>query len=869
MRSRLITRFIVLPAVLAVIASACGNSNPAGGGTTSGSGKNIKVAIVFDVGGLGDQGFNDASKKGLDQAIKDGYVKQENTKYVEPDATGSNRGDLLANFADQGYNLIIAASYVFSPDVDKLAPGHTNQYFAVVDGYAADAPNVTNLTFRENEGSFLVGAAAGLKTKSNILGFLGGQQGTGLIEKFQAGWEAGAKAVNPNVKFLTQYIGSTTAAFNDQTKGEALSNKMYDQGADIVFHAAGKSGLGLFKAVATRPATDWAIGVDADQYLTASANQKPHILTSMVKRVDVAVYDTIKNLSQGKFTHGTLSVGLKEGGVDFATSNPALTQDIQAKLDDFKKKIISGEIVVPTKPEDRALLMTEERQVERTGRENAPFVVMERITKRFPGVLANEEVDLTLADSEIHALVGENGAGKSTLMRVLYGLYPPDGGRIIVRGRAVRIASPRDAIALGIGMVHQHFVLVDRFTVTENIILGAEGGPLVDRDGSQERIAELARSYGLAVDPRARVEDLSVGQEQRVEILKALYRGVDMLILDEPTAVLTPQETSELFENLRRLKGAGKTVVFISHKLDEVLEIADRITVLRRGRVVGETTPTSTSKEQLAEMMVGRPVLFRLQKPDVEIGEPVLRIEGLRVGDKLNGIDLEVRAGEILGVAGVEGNGQRELAETVMGLRAPDAGRISVHGHDVTGRNVRAVRREGVSFIPEDRQERGLVLDMTLWENSLLGRQGAAPFVGNGGILSIRRIKELAIRLIREFDVRARGINVDASTLSGGNQQKLVLAREIDEDPRLLVAAQPTRGLDVGAIEFVWRQILEQKAAGRAVLLISAELDEIYALSDRIVTIYGGTITGEFTSDTSPEELGIGMTGGRAERKVS
>jgi ABC-type uncharacterized transport system ATPase subunit len=497
-----------------------------------------------------------------------------------------------------------------------------------------------------------------------------------------------------------------------------------------------------------------------------------------------------------------------------------------------------------------------------TGREGAPFVVMERITKRFPGLVANEDVDLTLRDGEIHALVGENGAGKSTLMRVLYGLYPPDGGRIVVRGKGSKIGSPRDAIALGIGMVHQHFVLVDRFTVTENIILGAEGGPLVDRGGSEVKIAVLAREYGFAVDPHALVEDLSVGQEQRVEILKALYRGVDMLILDEPTAVLTPQESRELFTNLRRLKAAGKTVVFISHKLDEVLEIADRITVLRRGRVVGETVPSETSKQKLAEMMVGRPVLFRLEKSDVEPGGPVLRVEGLRVPGKLAGVDLVVRAGEILGVAGVEGNGQRELAECVVGLRKPEAGRITVEGRDVTGRSVSDVRAQGVSFVPEDRHERGLVLDMTLWENALLGRQRTEPFAGSWGVLAIRRIKQLAQRLIREFDVRARGINVRAATLSGGNQQKLILAREIDEDPRLLVAAQPTRGLDVGAIEFVWKQILDQKAAGRAVLLISAELDEIYALSDRIVTIYEGAITGEFAPDASPEDLGIGMTGG-------
>jgi general nucleoside transport system ATP-binding protein len=498
------------------------------------------------------------------------------------------------------------------------------------------------------------------------------------------------------------------------------------------------------------------------------------------------------------------------------------------------------------------------------GRERAPLARLEGITKRFPGVVANDAVDLELREGEIHALVGENGAGKSTLMRVLYGLYPPDDGRIQVREREVRIHSPRDAIALGIGMVHQHFVLVDRFTVTENIVLGAEGGAVVDFDRAAERVKELARSYGFAVDPSARVEDLSVGEEQRAEILKALYRGVDLLILDEPTAVLTPSEANELFENLRKLRADGKTVVFISHKLDEVLAVADRITVLRRGKVVGETTPTETSKERLAEMMVGRPVLFRLEKPDVRTGEPVLRVEGLRVGERIDGVELEVRAGEILGVAGVEGNGQRELAEALIGLRHPDAGRVLLDGRDLAGLAVGAIRDRGVAYIPEDRHDRGLVLDMTLWENSVLGRQSKRGIVGRFGVLLIRKIKVWAARLIKAFDVRALSIQVLAATLSGGNQQKLILARELEETPRLVIAHQPTRGLDVGAIEFVWRKILEQKAAGAGVLLISAELEEIYELSDRIVTIYEGRITGEYAPDAPPAELGIGMTGARA-----
>jgi simple sugar transport system ATP-binding protein len=497
------------------------------------------------------------------------------------------------------------------------------------------------------------------------------------------------------------------------------------------------------------------------------------------------------------------------------------------------------------------------------GRESAPLIALEEITKRFPGVLANDRVNLELRRGEVHALVGENGAGKSTLMRVLYGMYASDGGRILLRGKELKISSPRVAIANGIGMVHQHFVLVDPFTVTENVILGDEGSALVRMEAARERVRTLAESYGFAIDPTAVVEDLSVGEEQRVEILKALYRGAEILILDEPTAVLTPQETQDLFGNLRRLRDDGKTVVFISHKLDEVLEIADRITVLRRGRVVGETTPAQTTKQKLAEMMVGRPVLFRLDKPHVEIGDPVVRVEGLVAG-RLRGVDLEVRAGEILGVAGVEGNGQRELAEALIGLLKPQDGRILLGDQDIAGWSVDRIRDSGVAFVPEDRHDQGLVLDMTIWENAILGRQDDEEFSSRGGVLAIGKIKALAARLIKAYDVRTQNIGVAATTLSGGNQQKLLLARELDTDPKLLVAAQPTRGLDVGAIEFVWREILDQKAEGRAVLLISAELDEIYALSDRIVTLYEGRITGEYPPDAPPELLGVGMTGGQA-----
>ena len=509
------------------------------------------------------------------------------------------------------------------------------------------------------------------------------------------------------------------------------------------------------------------------------------------------------------------------------------------------------------------------REQDEAGRESAPLVLLEGITKQFPGVVANDRVDLTLREGEVHALIGENGAGKSTLMRVLYGLYPPDGGRILVRGKEVKITSPRHALDQGIGMVHQHFMLVDRFTVVENIILGSEGGAVVDLDSARKRIAVLGEDYGFKIDPDAMVEDLSVGQEQRVEILKALYREIDLLILDEPTAVLTPAEARDLFANLRKLKEAGKTIVFISHKLDEVLQIADRITVLRRGKVVGETSPGETTKEKLAEMMVGRPVLFRLDKPTVSIGDPVLRLDDVNLGNALHELSLEVRAGEILGIAGVEGNGQVELAECVIGLRHPDSGHIYLREDDITSLSTSQARKRGIAYVPEDRHERGLVLSMSLWENTLLGRQDDHDYSGSFGVIAIRKVKDLATRLIKLFDVRARNINVEAATLSGGNQQKLILARELEDDPDLLVAHQPTRGLDVGAIEFVWKQILDQKGAGRAVLLISAELDEIFALSDRILTLYEGRITGEYNPESTREEVGLGMTGRRDAAKAS
>jgi general nucleoside transport system ATP-binding protein len=499
-----------------------------------------------------------------------------------------------------------------------------------------------------------------------------------------------------------------------------------------------------------------------------------------------------------------------------------------------------------------------------------PVLELRGITKRFPGVLANDHIDFDLGRNEVHALLGENGAGKSTLMNVLYGLYSPDEGEILIKGEPVRMRSPKDAIDHGIGMVHQHFMLIPVMTVAENIVLANEprhAGVLLDYDAARKRVAELSRTFNFRIDPDARVEGITVGQQQRVEILKALYRSADILILDEPTAVLTPQEAEELFEILRTLVREGMSVIFISHKLGEVLEIADRITVLRRGKVVQTVPREGATEERLAQMMVGREVLLRVEKGAAEPGEPALRVEDLRVLDDrrleaVRDVSFEVHRGEIVGIAGVDGNGQTELIEALTGLRHGFAGRVLLSERDITGAHTGRILDLGVGHIPEDRQRRGLVLDFTLAENLALHDFDRPPN-SRWGWLFPHRMARWAQGLLRQFDVRGGGPQTRASALSGGNQQKVVLAREIARDPKLLIAAQPTRGLDVGAIEFVHRRLVEARDRGEAVLLVSLELDEILSLSDRILVMYEGRIVAEHGPDVTEEELGIEMTGGR------
>src|SRR5690242_4002138 len=504
--------------------------------------------------------------------------------------------------------------------------------------------------------------------------------------------------------------------------------------------------------------------------------------------------------------------------------------------------------------------------------EEPPALELRGITKQFPGVLANDHIDFDLRRGEVHALLGENGAGKSTLMSILYGLYTADSGQILMNGKPVTISSPKHAIELGIGMVHQHFMLIPVMTVTENIVLAQEprhGGVLLDYDAASKRVRELSESFGLAVNPNARISAITVGQQQRVEILKALYRGAEILILDEPTAVLTPQEAEELFEILKELVAQGMSVIFISHKLNEVLDIADRITVLRRGKVVDSIPREGATEQSLARMMVGREVLLRVDKQPAKPGETLLHVEDLHVTDErgleaVRGVSLDVRAGEIVGLAGVDGNGQTELIDALTGLRRPSEGTIVVGGREVTNACAHAFLQEGVGHIPEDRHRRGLVLEFSLAENLVLHDYAKSPYARRG-FLDLGRIFGSARKLLQEFDVRGGTASTRASALSGGNQQKVVIAREVHRDPRVLIAAQPTRGLDVGAIEFVHRRLVEQRDAGKAVFLISLELEEVLSLSDRILVIYEGRIVGEYDPSVTEEELGIAMTGGGRE----
>ena len=500
---------------------------------------------------------------------------------------------------------------------------------------------------------------------------------------------------------------------------------------------------------------------------------------------------------------------------------------------------------------------------------------MKGIVKRFGNFTANDHINLTVHKGEVHAILGENGAGKSTLMNVLYGIYQPNEGSIEIDGKPVKINGPEEAIKLGIGMVHQHFMLIQPFTVTENIILGSEPrkGLVVDKASAREKIMELSERYGLKVDPDAKVEDISVGMQQRVEILKVLYRGARHLILDEPTSSLTPQEITELMEIIKNLTKDGKSVILITHKLKEITEAADFCTIIRQGKYIDTVEVDQVDENRLAEMMVGRNVEFKVDKKEQAPGEVVLDVENLHAKDYrgvdiLNGLNLKVHKGEIVGLAGVDGNGQSELVEILTGLMKAESGKITVEGKDIFNKKPKEIFDDGVSSIPEDRQKHGLVMDFTVAENMILQNYDKPQF-SEHGILNRSAISKFTNQLIDKFDIRPRGCeNRLARQLSGGNQQKVIIAREVTNDKELLIAMNPTRGLDVGAIEFVHKYLVEQRNKGRAVLLVSFELDEIMSLSDRIDVIFDGKIEGSVKgSEADEKQLGIMMAGGKIDEK--
>ncbi|CAI8804908.1 MULTISPECIES: ABC transporter ATP-binding protein [Bacillus] len=503
-------------------------------------------------------------------------------------------------------------------------------------------------------------------------------------------------------------------------------------------------------------------------------------------------------------------------------------------------------------------------------------IEMNNITKVFPGIVANDNITLQVKQGEIHALLGENGAGKSTLMNVLFGLYQPEQGEIKIKGNPVKITNPNIANDYGIGMVHQHFMLVHNFTVTENIILGNEpkNKGKIAIDEAAKEIKQLSEQYGLAVDPYAKIEDISVGMQQRVEILKTLYRGAEILIFDEPTAVLTPQEIHELIQIMKKLVQEGKSIILITHKLKEIMEVCDRCTIIRKGKGIGTVDVANTDEHKLAELMVGRQVNFKTEKIDARPKEDVLSIANLVVHDvrqlpAVKGLDLTVRAGEIVGIAGIDGNGQSELIEAITGLRKVESGSIAINGKEITNWPVRRITEEGVGHIPEDRHKHGLVLDFSVRDNIVLQTYYKNPF-SNKGILNFSKITKKAKELIEQFDVRTPSEQTVARALSGGNQQKAIIAREVDRDPDLLIAAQPTRGLDVGAIEFIHKKLIEQRDKGKAVLLLSLELDEILNVSDRVAVIYEGKIVAIVNAkETNEKQLGLLMAGGTGEAKVS
>ncbi|KAK3608791.1 hypothetical protein CHS0354_006832 [Potamilus streckersoni] len=666
-----------------------------------------KVAIVFDAGGKFDKSFNQSAWEGVQKAQKDFGIE---LKDVEP-------GDLtkveeaMRTFAKEKYDLIIGIGFASAPAVEAVAKEYKDVNFAIVDS-EVKLPNVVSLSFKEEEGSFLVGAIAAMRAKDvngkKVVGFIGGMD-IPLIHKFEQGYMQGAKAVNPKIEVLVNYVGNTPTAWNDPAKAKEITNAQISKGASVIYAAAGGSGNGLFDTVkelsggkACAPDNAkcvYAIGVDSNQnYIVPGV-----VLTSMVKKVNVAVYNTVKAVQNKKFAGKANSFGLKEGGVDYAlddNNKSLIDAKTKAAVDKYKKDIIAGKI--------KGVL---DLVVDTT----VPAVRFTAVNKQFGSFYANRDITFDVQRQSVHAVIGENGAGKSTIMKILFGFYRADSGQVEVFGRSVRPKDPTDAITLGIGMVHQHFMLIPNMTVAENIVLGFE---TVSKTGMLElkKTAELIRSfsekYNMPIDPYESVENLSVGQKQRVEIIKALYRGAEILILDEPTAVLTPNEVSDFFEVLKRLKAEGKTIILITHKLNEVMAVSDRITVMRTGKIVGETDTKDTSSEALARMMVGRDVLLEIPEKSEPHERRVLEISGLSASMltdyALKNISLHIREGEILGIAGVSGNGQTTLEEVINGSITPTAGRITLNGEDISTLSVRERKEHKIVHVPSDREKHDL-----------------------------------------------------------------------------------------------------------------------------------------------------------------
>ena len=807
----------------------------------------IQPAVVYDVGSKFDKSFNEGVYNGAER-----FKEETGIAYAEFQiANEAQREQAFRNFARRGYSPIIAVGFSQAPAVEAVAAEYPDTSFAIID-MVVELPNVQSIVFKEHEASFLVGMIAAMASETGTVGFVGGMD-IPLIRRFACGYVHGVRYVNPDAEIYQNMAGSTPAAWSDPVKGAELAKSQFDRGADVVFAAAGATGLGVLQAAAD--GGKLSIGVDSNQNHLHPGS----VLTSMLKRVDVAAYDVFKTAMDGTWEPGFRNLGLAEDGVGWgagrAQPGPDQRRDDRAGGGRARRhrrrrdgdSRLHGDQLLPLAPQDRP-----------------PAVTLRGINKRFGTVQANRDVSLEVAAGAIHGIVGENGAGKSTLMSILYGFYRADSGTVEVEGRPVAIASPRDAIAAGIGMVHQHFMLVEPLTVLENVLLGAEGAARLQRGlrRARDTLNHLARDYGLEVDVDAPVGDLPVGIQQRVEILKALYRGAETLILDEPTGVLTPQEADELFRILAALKQQGRTMILITHKLREIMAVTDRVTVMRRGEVIAHVDTATTSQEHLAELMVGRTVLLRVEKSPATPGELMLQGDHLDYTDaagvrRVRDVSLSVRRGEIVGIAGVAGNGQSELMALLAGIERPDSGTVTVNGRPVCdardAADARRMRHAGLGHVPEDRQRMGLVGSFAANESSILGYHDDPAY--NGTILMHRRdIIASSRRQMNEFDVRPPDPLLRSSAFSGGNQQKIIVARELDRDPDVLLIGQPTRGLDIGAIEFIHRRLLLLRDRGMAILLVSVELDEIIALSDRVLVMFDGAVAGEVTGAEATEQ---------------